>query len=106
MKTTKAEWVAALRSGEYAQGTGLLRDFDNRFCCLGVLCDLEYGRDAWVAGFGDGRYAINGSIALLHGELLNKVGKWSMYDLTNMNDSGSTFAEIADWIEANMGHLP
>jgi hypothetical protein len=36
----KAQWTAALRSGEYKQGVGVLRDLDNSFCCLGVLCDL------------------------------------------------------------------
>lgn len=36
----KAEWVAALRSGEYEQGVQLLRQGD-QFCCLGVLCDLH-----------------------------------------------------------------
>jgi hypothetical protein len=36
----KIMWVATLRSGNYEQGTGLLRDDDNQFCCLGVLCDL------------------------------------------------------------------
>ena len=36
----KAEWVAALRSGEYKQGIHLLRQ-DDKFCCLGVLCDLH-----------------------------------------------------------------
>jgi hypothetical protein len=39
----KARWVAALRSGEYKQGKGALR-LNNKFCCLGVLCDL-YGDD-------------------------------------------------------------
>lgn len=35
------EWVAALRSGEYAQGRGYLhRIEDNTYCCLGVVCDL------------------------------------------------------------------
>ncbi len=34
------KWVAALRGGEYKQGTGALRRTDNSFCCLGVLCDL------------------------------------------------------------------
>lgn len=29
------KWAAALRSGEYKQGTGRLRQGD-RFCCLGV----------------------------------------------------------------------
>ncbi len=35
----KAEWVDALRSGDYAQGGGVLRR-GNNFCCLGVLCDI------------------------------------------------------------------
>ncbi len=35
----RARWVAALRSGEYEQGTNRLRQGD-QFCCLGVLCDL------------------------------------------------------------------
>jgi len=34
------EWVKALRSGEYKQGQSYLRNRDNKFCCLGVLCDL------------------------------------------------------------------
>lgn len=32
-------WIAALRSGNYNQGTGLLC-FDDNFCCLGVLGDI------------------------------------------------------------------
>ncbi len=41
----KASWVAALRSGEYDQGEGLLKFNETEtekasYCCLGVLCDL------------------------------------------------------------------
>ena len=36
----KKQWLAALRSGTYGQGTAALR-FENTFCCLGVLCDLH-----------------------------------------------------------------
>lgn len=40
-KELKDEWVAALRSGNYKQGTGKLKSFDC-YCCLGVLaCLLE-----------------------------------------------------------------
>ena len=35
----KEQWVAALRSGDYQQTKGVLRD-DTGFCCLGVLSDL------------------------------------------------------------------
>lgn len=36
----KAKWVAALRSGDYKQGTGVLRSEWDEYCCLGVLCDI------------------------------------------------------------------
>jgi len=36
----KQRWIQALRSGEYKQGTSTLK-FQDRFCCLGVLCDLH-----------------------------------------------------------------
>lgn len=39
----KADWVAALRSGNYAQGTGYLLQMEDdqpRYCCLGVLSEL------------------------------------------------------------------
>lgn len=34
------QWVDALRSGKYKQGRSALRNVDNEFCCLGVLCDI------------------------------------------------------------------
>lgn len=36
----KERWVAALRSGEYEQGYGLLRNSQEYYCCLGVLSEL------------------------------------------------------------------
>lgn len=33
-------WTEALRSGKYEQCTSVLRSTDNKFCCLGVLCEL------------------------------------------------------------------
>lgn len=35
----KDEWLAALRSGEYAQANGRLH-VDDGYCCLGVLCEV------------------------------------------------------------------
>lgn len=43
----KAKWVAALRSGEFEQGSGALCR-GGRYCCLGVLCELAY-REGVVA---------------------------------------------------------
>jgi hypothetical protein len=40
----KERWLAALRSDQYEQGTGRLgmrgTDGQEKFCCLGVLCEL------------------------------------------------------------------
>jgi len=64
-------WVAALRSGEYVQGTGQLLeisrvDGEHRWCCLGVLCNLfvedeGYDIDWDLDDYGDqfNRYSIN-----------------------------------------------
>ena len=45
-KDIAREWVTALRSGEYPQGMGGLRQYGDlirsevTYCCLGVLCDV------------------------------------------------------------------
>ena len=50
----KTKWLAALRSGQYEQTEGVLRNGDG-FCCLGVLCDIyaqetgvEWHKPGWV----------------------------------------------------------
>lgn len=37
----KQLWTTALRSGDYKQGRGALRNDNNEMCCLGVLCNLH-----------------------------------------------------------------
>lgn len=39
-KRIKELWIEALRSGDYKQGKGLLRNENDEFCCLGVLTNL------------------------------------------------------------------
>lgn len=36
------KWVKALRSGEFKQGIGALKDKNNNYCCLGVLCAIAF----------------------------------------------------------------
>lgn len=36
----KAEWIAALESGEFKQGKSRLRNDDDTYCCLGVACEV------------------------------------------------------------------
>lgn len=36
----KTKWLAALRSGDYAQGKHVLRTTSDQYCCIGVLCNV------------------------------------------------------------------
>lgn len=106
LKEYKDPWVAALRSGKYKQTTGRLVDMHGH-CCLGVLCDVvpavaeqfdSLDRRAWTQVLN-----LTPSAAKLAG-----LSDDNLTTLANMNDGcGSyvgekSFAEIADYIEANL----
>lgn len=42
----KVKWLKALRSGRYKQGDSYLKN-DGKFCCLGVLAQIQGAK--WVA---------------------------------------------------------
>ena len=119
---TKKEWLKALRSGEYKQGDGALRkevachiaeepDTEERFCCLGVLCDLvepnQWRRlnNEWVNGVSsdDGGMPRKDLLEELGLDRnINRSGRKNSTiaeHLAHMNDGGKTFKEIANWIE-------
>ena len=105
MKTDlKAAWVQALRSGDYAQGTGQLHD-PNRdcHCALGVLGQL-------LAEDGEARWSADGTeLFPLHfpfdpdefiSARLTGLTPEEQGDIVHLNDTQRrSFAEIADWIE-------
>lgn len=61
-KTFKPLWIDALRSGKYEQGHLRLRTADDKYCCLGVVCDLVSklpnieGRFEWTPTSNFGTY--------------------------------------------------
>lgn len=117
----KEKWLAALRSGEYKQAGGRLRNANNQFCCLGVLCDLyhketglgEWGRDAYSGNIGfKGR-----SRVIATGLPTLDVCEWAGLNqnnpiitgtgdpdetLSKLNDKGWSFSDIAGLIEAQL----
>ncbi len=112
-KAIKKKWVAALRSGEYTQGKQYLRNTDNNFCCLGVLCNIHAQAHPKIAGQQTDGYQYMGKRT----ELPIAVMKWAGLSaalgdkvkighvtagLSGHNDSGRAFAEIADAIEAQL----
>lgn len=109
----KAQWLTALRSGEYAQGSQRLRRADDTYCCLGVLCDLAVKANvipAPEASYNGGSYEYGANLNSAF--LPREVSQWAdvdrfgqqhdngtSHDLAKMNDDGATFETIADVIE-------
>lgn len=115
------EWVKALRSGKYNQIQGCLRN-DKGFCCLGVLSELavdagiiEEAKKDKLSGIYT--YETVGTMVLLHkvrnwagmkfaaGSTTNQDGEMEDISLSEMNDNGKTFLEIADFIEKEYERL-
>lgn len=98
----KAEWVAALRSGNYRQGNHqLYRIDDQSFCCLGVLCEV-----AKLERRGDTYYHTTSQSDQFLPESFRekaKISNIAMRKLTRLNDKERmTFPQIADYIEENL----
>ena len=118
----QTKWLEALESGKYKQGMGRLRcSGDNKYCCLGVLCEvagLEYapenssyffpgpdGVKTLYTGYLPPKFAE--SIGL-RSDQARLARSWAISGerygtLTGANDSGEvSFAEIA----AHIRHDP
>ncbi len=97
----KVQWLEALRSGKYEQATmNLVGHSKTTLCCIGV-------------GFSVNNPAIDmDDYADRHGEDNDQtdeaaadigLDKPACKHLVGMNDDyGKSFAEIADWIDANL----
>ena len=106
----KANWVKALRSGEYKQAIDELRNF-NGFCCLGVLLDISghghWGYEGYIVNDGYDEICLKKNI----GWYVTNFGMNLKQERTliNMNDGEKefegnprSFAQIADYIEAKL----
>ena len=99
------ELAAALRSGKYKQGRGVLRKGD-RYCFWGVARDLLDGGE-WVASTHGSvfwfrvpeKYAQNR--ALPPEVVTRRYGFEHPMLLAGLGDRGATFAELADAVELN-----
>jgi hypothetical protein len=102
--------IAALRSGEYAQGKEKLRPTADKFCCLGVACDV-YRKE--VGGEWDGlRFRLPHADTTHVNYLPVSVKEWFGFSSENptvagrplayLNDEGSSFSQIADALEQEL----
>lgn len=97
----KTKWIEALRSGNYQQGRGTLKDEEGRFCCLGVLCDVMGGK--WND---TGDAEVNGELQSFYlGHAAERAAGFRLHQqekLWTMNDDRVPFSAIADYIEQNL----
>lgn len=115
-KDVMTKWVAALRSGKYKQGQKALCTTTNKYCCLGVLCDIS----------GLGKFGLNDTYPNLKvylgqaSAVPKPVQAWAGLQssagyfpkrvqrktcLRRMNDDGFSFEEIANIIEKHWEEL-
>jgi hypothetical protein len=114
----KALWLAALRSGEFQQGKKRLRNMDDTYCCLGVLCELAVREGAIppaVLDYVDSEAYTYGDHAVKHDtsrtNLPTPVANWAgiTWDthevvpfVTLNDDENYTFEQIANEIESKL----
>lgn len=103
----KHSWIAALRSGRYAQGRGVLRERtitgNAYFCAMGVLLDLVATPAQWdrltrpTSRMG----ILDEAFGYLPAEICGEIGVSNTQQalIAGLNDQGKTFEEIADVIE-------
>lgn len=106
----KQRWLDALRSGKYNQGSRVLRSESNKYCCLGILCELvdpagwrpapipSLSGMAYQYVAGDLHNVSMPSLTTLESvgldaEIAEQLARW--------NDDGMSFADIANYIEKN-----
>lgn len=117
----KKQWVEALRSGKYKQGTKFLNR-NGRFCCLGVLCELSgVCKELKYDRYYYGGYYYGGNDGLLPRDVREWAGiksaspivrytpssgyggQLEQYSLVTLNDELQlTFEQIADIIEEQL----
>ena len=106
----KAKWLEMLRSGEYEQTTNSLFNGIG-YCCLGIAC-LAFGgkfeedvyREQWPHSEEIQDMKLSGGSEYLSWQFSQKIGLSQTEEnkLVCMNDDGSSFSDIADYIEKNL----
>ncbi len=111
-EVVKDKWVAALRSGNYEQASGVLYD-GKGYCCLGVLCDVMGLKPEQHDTNFSSEYTFGDESGVLPPAVMEKAGirfanggyAYARKALSHDNDRGKSFNEIADIIEANWKDL-
>lgn len=96
--------IVALRSGKYKKCSNQLRRGD-RFCALGVLCNLHAQEHPEIAARQDTKESYMGQITTPPASVRKWARLTDYHRIMIMNDNGSSFNKIADYIEKNWREL-
>jgi len=105
------DWTTALRSGEFKQCQDELRTTINKFCPLGVLCEL-HPETNWKYNKTSGNWSACSDIdrtwkTLPRFETGRVLSRTHEKKLANFNDRFNySPIQIADWIDQNIPTLP
>lgn len=102
-------WIKALRSGEFKQGSCYLQDYEGGYCCLGVACKVTIPGDLISL---DQYKRMSGTMPIYQTysprwiiDIAN-VQLGSLASLPVLNDTeGYTFSMIADLLEKHTEEL-
>jgi hypothetical protein len=89
----KKLWLEALRSGEFQQGMGSMRN-RGKHCCLGVLQEVAIKEGVRFEPDWEANSTVPDEV-----EYWAKLDIYDQESLANLNDEGATFDEIAACIE-------
>lgn len=94
----KEKWIAALVSGEYEQGKEHLC-VNDKYCCLGIACVVSGAKMTVDLGEWGTIPSLRQTENVPRQLIVNEDLIRTLYE---MNDSGITFPEIANWINENL----
>lgn len=83
----KIKWIEALRSGEYKQGIGMLKNNRGSYCCLGVLCDL-YQKETGIGEWAENDFQVSKE-------------EWHDFIIQNKRESFNLPPNVVEWASLN-----
>ena len=112
-KDVKQQWITALRSGQYSQCQGELKDNEGANCCLGVLLESQGWEfsasirnphtDVCYYTSPEGFCNDEENELTVHTRDEFSLTRKQEVHLMNMNDKeDKDFIQIADWIEDHL----
>lgn len=99
------QWVEALRNGKYSQGRKALRNGNNEFCCLGVLCDISKDilRMKWQGNSSKPEiYSIDGNSIVLPSSIYKYLGKTDEFNSDKVRISSNNL-KLPDSVKQYLG---